>query len=78
MAINIQNLDIIEIEDDNTDYDPEDIGKFAVQYNGECKSLHNKISDAVFAIAYLVCVDSCMLTIHPDINYSSGRRWIIR
>jgi len=68
-------VDIIEVADDNTDYDPEAVGKFAFQNGGQCESLHDTLDDAGRAAAKHLGAGKVEL--NEDANYFSGRRWTI-
>lgn len=73
-AVNVDSLDVIEVADNNNDYDPAEIGRFAVQQDGECLAT---LDTAEAAEIYLAGLTGRVVKLVPAVNYFNGRRWIV-
>jgi len=74
LAALVGTFDVIEVTDDVVGYDPEDIGKLAVQRAGAWIAFAEDLADAASIIGRETGVK---VTLTEADNYFSGRLWLV-
>jgi prevent-host-death family protein len=72
--VQASEYDVIRVAGDNADYEPDEVGKLAVQRNGEFLTFVDDLDAAVTAIAREVCAGVALVRAG---NYFGGERWTV-